>query len=141
MDNFRNNFRRKFKYYMQDRYGVDDLARLTLSAAGIFAVISSFTRQTTALIFRRLALLFIALTIFRVFSRDSFSRLKENIKYLGIRQDFQTKGEIARIRYDQRNTHRFFTCPGCKTTLRIPKGKGKVKITCPKCGKVFSGKS
>ena len=28
-------------------------------------------------------------------------------------------------------------CPSCKTRLRVPKGKGKLKISCPKCSHSF----
>lgn len=42
-----------------------------------------------------------------------------------------------RERLKQRKTHRFFKCPECGVTVRVPKGKGKIKITCPKCKNAF----
>ena len=38
-------------------------------------------------------------------------------------------------------TYRVFGCPGCSQLLRVPKGNGRIEITCPRCGNVFDGKS
>ena len=49
--------------------------------------------------------------------------------------------KIRREKWVQRKDYKFFTCPSCKTTLRVPRGKGKIEIVCRRCGSRFSGKS
>ena len=51
----------------------------------------------------------------------------------------QVAAFFGRLRGDR--THKFFTCPNCRNRLRVPAGKGKIAITCPKCGTRFEGKS
>ena len=47
----------------------------------------------------------------------------------------------AKERWVQRKDYKFFSCPSCHTNLRVPRGKGKIKIVCRKCGTSFMGRS
>lgn len=71
---------------------------------------------------------------FRVFSRNLGKRQRENQAFLS------WKGQ-CRQRWQQRKTHKFYRCPRCKTVLRVPKGKGKISITCRSCGERFIRKT
>jgi ribosomal protein S27E len=113
--------------FMAGRNGVDTLA-WTLCIVGIgLNLIGSFSGLA---IFTLLAYIPLVLAIYRVFSRDVSRRYEENQKF----QQF-----FARIR--GRKSYCYFKCPGCKTRVRVPKGKGKIKITCPSCRETFVKKT
>ena len=73
-----------------------------------------------------------ALWAFRVFSRNLPRRREENARFL--RWMRTARGRMARLRDRE---HRYFPCPGCGATCRVPRGKGTLRITCPKCGHVM----
>ena len=79
--------------------------------------------------------------LFRSLSRNVYKRQEENGKYLRWRMKQTGKLRLAKERWQQRKEYKFFTCPSCKTVLRVPKGKGKIKLVCRKCGTSFMGKS
>ena len=78
---------------------------------------------------------------FRMFSRNLTRRREENGKFLRLLYSVQAGLKIRREKWVQRKDYKFFTCPSCKTTLRVPRGNGKIKIVCRKCGNSFTGKS
>ena len=78
---------------------------------------------------------------FRIFSKNTAKRYTENAKYLSIKYKITGWFRRKKERIQQSKTHRFYRCPQCGITTRIPKGKGKIKITCPKCGNTFIRKS
>ena len=78
---------------------------------------------------------------FRMFSRNLTKRREENGKFLRLLYSVQAGLKIRREKWVQRKDYKFFTCPSCKTTLRVPRGNGKIKIVCRKCGNSFTGKS
>jgi predicted RNA-binding Zn-ribbon protein involved in translation (DUF1610 family) len=83
----------------------------------------------------------IAYGYFRIFSRKTAKRYAENMAYFKYRNKVVSFFNRKKARFDQRKTYRFFRCPRCGVTARVPKGKGKIKITCPKCGNSFVRKS
>lgn len=87
-----------------------------------------------------LALAIFAVAIWRMLSRNIYARQKENAAYLRIW--YRVKGFFLRFkpRADAK-THKHFKCPKCRQEVRVPKGKGKVLITCPKCGEKFQKKT
>ena len=78
---------------------------------------------------------------FRMFSRNLTKRREENGKFLRLLYSVQAGLKIRREKWVQRKDYKFFTGPSCKTTLRGPRGNGKIKIVCRKCGNTFTGKS
>ena len=78
---------------------------------------------------------------FRMFSRNLTKRREENGKFLRMLYSVQAGLKIRREKWVQRKDYKFFPCPSCKTTLRVPRGHGKIKIVCRKCGNSFTGKS
>jgi ribosomal protein L37AE/L43A len=78
---------------------------------------------------------------FRMFSRNLPRRREENGKFLRFWYRLSAAWKIRREKWVQRKDYKFFTCPSCKTTLRVPRGNGKIKIVCRKCGNSFTGKS
>lgn len=124
--------------FMYGRYGQDHLNR----ALSIFAIvlygIALFTKWT---FLSSLAMVLLLFCIFRMLSRSTEKRARENGVFLrfqeGVRQTFRQ----AKTRFQQRKTYRFYTCAACKQKVRVPKGKGKIIIHCPKCHASFEKKS
>ena len=126
-----------FQRFMYGRYGTDNLNRLLSIMCLILFILSYFT---SGLLYP-LAVLLMTYTLFRMFSRNTWKRSRENQAYLNIKGKIIAGINPIKTRYRQRKTHRFFKCRSCRTTLRIPKGRGRVVITCPKCGTNFEGKT
>ena len=129
--------------FMQGRYGVDAFARFTMGVALVLIILSVFfgSRSRTGALLDTLGLLVILYTYYRMLSRDIGKRSRENQKYLsvtsGIRQRFFREKNIMQ----QRKEYHIYSCPGCKQKIRIPRGKGKIEIECPKCHTKFIKKS
>jgi len=88
-------------------------------------------------IFSMLSWVCLIYAYFRMFSRNVYKRSAENQKFLektsGIRNWFYKQKSINA----QRKTHRIFKCPTCRQKIRVPKGKGRIEIRCPKCNTKF----
>ena len=130
-------FRDKLTRFMYGRYGVDQLNRFLMGVVLVSLVVSMFVHYR---IFYWISVLGIGISYFRMLSKNIRSRTQENNRYLsatvGIRRSF------ARVKSrSQDKSHRYFKCPSCKQTVRVPRGKGKICITCPKCRKDFIKKT
>ncbi len=128
--------------FMAGRNGTDNLSRFLSLAAIVFLFISMFTNGSavgSAAFVLALACIFISW--FRTLSKNIYKRRQENDAYLRYRGRFTGwfKGVISRMK--QRRDYNFYRCPSCKTWLRVPKGKGKVNITCRNCGERFIKKT
>ena len=79
-------------------------------------------------------------SLYRIYSRNIYRRRAENDKYLSIIQPIQKR--ISMIKKNREDhEHKYFLCPECKQTVRVPRGHGKITITCPKCSHKFDKKS
>ena len=132
------NFRDKIKNFMYGRYGNDVLNRFLIALAGIILLIALITKLG---ILMYLALAVLAFGYYRMFSKNIVKRQSENLKYLSVRSKVFVYLKNIKERWVQRKEYKFFTCPSCKATLRVPRGRGKIKIVCRKCGNSFIGKS
>ena len=133
--------RERLASFMAGRNGVDQLNKFLLAADVVLAVLSSviggaFGRVTYTIVIGLLVVIYI-----RMFSRNLMRRRQENGKYLQLKQRFLGRFRLLKERWVQRRDYKFFTCPSCHTTLRVPKGRGKIRIVCRKCGVSFTGKS
>ncbi len=79
--------------------------------------------------------------IYRMFSKQVEKRRQENYAFLRKWGAIRTWFWNIKNRVKESKTHRFYKCPKCKQTLRVPKGKGKINITCSKCGNKFIKKT
>lgn len=80
-------------------------------------------------------------SLYRMFSRNVSKRYEENQKFLNYRYQAAVKKDAAKKRWAQRSIYRFYKCPSCKQKVRVPKGRGKICITCPKCKTEFVKRS
>lgn len=128
----------RFSRFMQGRYGNDELGSFTLIAMLVLMVFSVVTNWQ---ILYSIALVLLIWSYYRMFSRNISKRYAENQKFLGWWRDVKKPFEQQIYYMKQRKTHHIYTCPNCKQKIRIPKGKGKIKITCPRCKHAFIKKS
>ena len=131
----------RFMRFMYGRYGMDEFNFFLLVFAMVVLIIAIFVPVPASLIIRLIALAATAFAVFRVLSKNRYARNKELKAYNKIRFAITGVFKRIKIRFSQRKTHRFYRCPECKTTVRVPKGRGKIKISCPKCGNTFIRKS
>ena len=131
----------RFMRFMYGRYGMDEFNFFLLVFAMVVLIIAIFVPVPASLIIRLIALAATAFAVFRELSKNRYARNKELKAYNKIRFAITGVFKRIKIRFSQRKTHRFYRCPECKTTVRVPKGRGKIKISCPKCGNTFIRKS
>lgn len=131
----------KMLRFMAGRNGNDDLNRFLLMADAVLLLLGAIFRKTLGSVFFTLALAVLVYMYFRMFSRDRVRRSSENSKFLMMRDRVFSTLRLWKDQWVQRKDYKFFTCPACKTVLRVPKGRGKIKIVCRKCGNSFTGKS
>lgn len=127
--------------FMAGRNGADQLARFVSIVSCVMLVVSLFLKNIAGTVLWLLALALLVYSYFRMFSKNTGKRYAENARFLSLK--YKVTGWFSRKkdRVKQMKTHRFYRCPQCGITTRIPKGKGKIKITCPKCGNQFIRKS
>ena len=126
----------KLREMMTGRNGLDKLS-ITLIVAAL--AINVFAQFFPLLSMFSLAIM--AYAVWRVFSKNLTKRRAENYRISRILDDIGESFAQKRFRRQQSKQYRFFTCPDCKSKLRVPRGKGKISITCPRCGLKFSKKT
>ena len=129
--------RNALQRFMYGRYGSDQLNRfLTITYLVLFGLY--FITGFDLFYFLCTALIFVVL--FRMLSRNLAKRRAENQKFLRKADPAIRWFRLQRtIRRDKE--HRYFKCPNCGQQLRVPRGKGKITVTCRGCGAVFQEKS
>ena len=119
-----------FRNFMVGRYGTDKL-NMAILFAGLAACLVSafFDNLWINLLLTAVSYGLMIWALFRSFSRNTYKRYQENRKFL---QFFD--------RLKDRD-HRYYECPKCRQVVRVPRGKGKISITCPKCREKFVKKT
>ena len=116
--------------FMMGRYGSDKLNTALLMTGVVICLISAIVPfALVKLIAMALCYGLMFWAISRMFSRNTYKRYQENRKYLQF---------LERIKDRQ---HRYYDCPRCRQQVRVPRGKGKISITCPKCREKFIKKT
>ena len=134
MGNWFRNFTAKlgtgFRRFMLGRYGTDKLNTAILLVGVGACLISMFLRfDLVNWLLTVVSYVCMGIAIFRMLSRNTYKRYEENRKYLRFLEKIKDKD------------HRYFTCPRCRQPVRVPRGKGKISITCPKCKEKFIKKT
>ena len=140
---------------MEGRYGGDQLTRFSTIAALILLIVSSAANklQNVSSILFYLAIVIYVWSIFRMMSRNTVKRSAENDRFLEITERLrgggssrtnsgrQSRAQSRTYHREQKKIYKFFKCPKCGQKIRVPKGRGKICITCPKCRMEFVRKS
>lgn len=125
-----NRFTQWLRRFMSGRYGTDKLNMTILCVGLVCSVITIFVANPIAdltLTVVSYGCMFWA--IYRSFSRNIYKRYQENHRFLLFFDRIKDR------------SHRYFQCPRCRQTVRVPRGKGKIAITCPKCKEKFIKKT
>jgi hypothetical protein len=130
--------REKMYRFMAGRHGADELTRFQSVLVLVLLILSMITRVG---LFSLLALLVMIHMYFRVFSKNHVKRSEENQKYRNLRYKTIASWNKFKTRIRQRRDFRFYKCPICRQQVRVPKGHGRIEITCPKCREHFIRKS
>ena len=116
--------------FMAGRYGTDRLNMVILCTGLFCSLLSVWVKAMPAnIIFWALSYGLMIWAIFRTLSRNTYRRYQENRKLLQF---------FTRLK-DRQN--RYFDCPKCRQLVRVPRGKGKIAITCPRCKEKFIRKT
>ncbi len=119
---------------MYGRYGMDSLGRFTIIAGLIVMILAGWNNS---MILSLLSWACIIYSYFRMFSRNIYKRSSENQWYLNKTYKVRTAFYKQKNLMIQRRTHHIYKCPACRQKIRIPKGKGRIEIRCPKCSSTF----
>ncbi len=126
---------------MAGRNGNDALNRFLIGVDLVLLVLSLFVGGRIGTLLYPFFLILLVITYFRMFSRNLYKRQAENAKYWQLRNRFLGNFRLMKERWAQRKDYRFFNCPSCHAVMRVPRGRGKIKIVCRKCGTSFLRKS
>ena len=131
----------KLRKFMQGRNGYDALSRCLLWVSVAMLLLALITSRVLngalSSAFWVLALAALAFSYFRILSRKVYNRQAENAKYQRVVGQLKVLLSGAKGRWRDRKTHKYFRCPECRTQLRVLRNKGKIRITCKKCGARF----
>ena len=120
----------KFRNFMIGRYGTDKLNMVILCAGLAVCVVSAFFHNPQVnLLLTAVSYGLMFWALFRSFSRNTYKRYQENRKFLQFFDRLKDR------------EHRYYDCPKCRQVVRVPRGKGKIAITCPKCREKFVKKT
>ena len=129
----------RLRKFMEGRYGADELNRfLTLCGWVLLLIgfvlsgIDSKVALIVGSVLVTLSWAALIYSLFRTFSKRTQERASENYKYFVCKNKVLGWFRRLKARWQDRKTHRYFRCPQCKATVRVPRGKGKIRITCPK---------
>lgn len=140
---FFQRLRNGLSRFMYGRNGADQLGLCIIWVAIVLDLINMLVKKDgiISVVINLLTTVMVLWALFRVFSRNLEKRRAENAAFLQkiwwpIKWKLNS-GKQQRMDKD----HKYFTCPNCKTVCRVPVGKGKIVITCPKCRHEIRGKS
>ena len=123
---------------MAGRYGTDDLSKFMLGSAVALMILNLLIRVP---LLNTLVVVLLVLVYVRMFSTNIQKRYAENMKYLELKNRLFGRLKKTGSQAQDLKTHHIYRCPKCSQKIRVPKGKGMIVITCPKCGNEFRKKS
>ena len=128
-----NTVMQRLREFMVGRYGNDVLNTVLFATGAFLSVIMSLFRVPFGGL---ISLIPYGFAIYRMLSKNYTKRSAENAKFLEMSAPWRAF-LMKKFRQFQDKDHRYYSCPKCHNTLRVPKGRGKIKISCPHCSKEF----
>ncbi len=130
MKGFFDRLRWRLSLWLEGRYGADSLSNMLNMVGLALLLIAVLTGLTLLWAF---AMGVILLSAFRTFSKNIPQRERENEAWLSLIAKPKETTSLARKAWANRATTKYFRCKCCGAVLSVPKGKGKLRVTCPKC--------
>lgn len=127
------NWLRRFMY---GRYGGNDQLSVCLFVLYlvVFVLSAIFRRTVAAPVLMAVGYVLVLIYFFRCLSRNIYRRQAENQKFLRVWNPVKNYFRFLKLRFRERNgVKKLYRCPKCHQTIRVPRGRGKIAITCPKC--------
>ena len=125
----------KLRNFMIGRYGIDSFSKFLMGVALVLCILDIFVNS---IFINSWFIVIVVYVYYRMFSRNYNKRYQENLKFLQIKNKVMSKFNTQKWMMQQRKTHHIYKCPTCNQKIRIPKGKGRICITCPKCKTEFT---
>ena len=120
--------KQKFFEFMKDRYGSDVLNNIIIYFSLGFAIINLFKKSDILAI---TSLILFSIAVFRMLSKNKRKRAIEQVKFFNLISPIYSR--LLKFASKDRKNYIYFKCKNCKQELRIPRGKGKIKVICPHC--------
>ena len=130
--------REKLRQFMIGRYGTDGLNQFLSIASIVMLLISLITRVS---LFTYVGMVLLILCYYRSLSRNISKRTEENYKFYTLKDRIRSKFSSLRDQWNNRKLYHYYRCPQCRQKLRVPRGRGRIQISCPRCGTQFIKKS
>ena len=138
MRNFFDNINRKLGIWMQGRNGADELSRATMGFVLILILLSAISGLD---ILNTLGLVLLIWSMFRTYSKNIGKRRAERDAWLRCTGSVKSWCSLQQRKFRDRKDYKYFRCKQCKSVMRVPKGKGNVKIVCRRCHSQINGKT
>lgn len=136
------NWRDRISKFMYGRYGTDSLSKsLLIGSIAIYVISLLLPFETIAYILSIISMSLLIYCYYRIFSRNVYKRANENQKFLYKTANIRRTFKVYLQQVKDMRTHHIYKCPTCKQKIRVPRGKGRISIHCPKCGTDFIKKS
>ena len=130
--------REKFRQFMIGRYGTDGLNQFLSFSSIVMLLLSLLTRFS---LFTWVGAVLLVLCYYRSLSRNISKRTDENYRYYAIKDRVDSKFRGLKEQWANRRVYHYYRCPQCRQKLRVPRGRGRIQISCPRCGTQFIKKS
>ena len=136
----------RLRRFMYGRYGGRDSLSKFLFVFYIILLfldlIFMYTLPIVGRIIQPFLFMVFILYLFRAFSRNIYARTAENQKFIQMTKPLTSYIKYLRLRFQERDSvNKLYRCNKCHQIIRVPKGKGKIAITCPKCKYEFIKKT
>ena len=128
----------KLRQFMIGRYGTDGLNQFLSIASLVLLLIAIVSRVQ---IFTWLGIALLIFCYYRTFSRNISKRTEENYKFYTLKDRIDGKFRGLKDQWANRKHSHYYRCPKCRQKLRVPRGRGRIQISCPRCGTQFIKKS
>ena len=130
--------REKLRQFMIGRYGTDGLNQFLSITSLVLLLIAIISRVN---LFTYLGASLLIFCYYRTFSRNISKRTEENYKFYTLKDRVDNKFKGWKEQWANRKVYHYYRCPQCRQKLRVPRGRGRIQISCPRCGTQFIKKS
>lgn len=130
--------REKLRQFMIGRYGTDGLNQFLSIASLVLLLIAIISRVS---LFTYLGAALLIFCYYRTFSRNISKRTEENYKFYTLKDRVDNKFKGWKDQWANRKVYHYYRCPQCRQKLRVPRSRGRIQISCPRCGTQFIKKS